>query len=148
MGLGFDFEESLSGTYYLHDDQTNDRAITIALRIGVDGLRQFARDRLAFAQGTIDVEGLAPTTTTTGSVGMRLFDQKRVTYDLHFGRYRLRGQREFFLYDAFDSLTVLAASLYDEQDVEIGRALLRFDPRSDLPKTLKSFRPRLLSRGR
>lgn len=151
MGLGFHFAESLSGTYYLHADSVHDRAMNLSLRLGVDGIRQFARDRLATAEGTIEVEGITDRAPVTGTVGMRLLDQKRVIYDLAFDRYRLRGQREFFVYDAIDSLTVLGASLYDEADVEIGRAMLRFDPRSELPAMLKSFRPHvfgLLSKGR
>ncbi len=152
MGLGFGFAESLSGSYYLHEDTVSDLAISLTLRVEVDGLRQFARDRVAKAEGFIDVEGITEHAQVTGTVGMRLLDQKRVTYDLAFDRYRLRGQREFFVYDAIDSLTVLGASLYDSDDVEIGRAMLRFDPRNELPAMLKSFRPRvrglLPSRGR
>jgi hypothetical protein len=79
---------------------------------------------------------------------MKLFDEKRIPYDLTFegddGRtYRLRGQRDFFMHDAVDSLTILPASLYDDMGIETGRALLRFDPKTDLPALMKSFRPRV-----
>ena len=151
MGLGFDFSESLSGTFYLHASSTVDRAMNLRLRVVVDGLRQFARDRLATATGTIEAEGLVPHGSVSGTVGLRLFNEKRVVYDLYFDRYRLRGQRELFVYDPIDSLTVLGASLY-ERETEIGRAILRFDPRSELPATLRSIRPRVRglppSRGR
>lgn len=155
MGLGFQLSESLSGTYYLLDEALHDRAMSITLELAVDGLRQFARDRRIVAEGRIVADGLAADgRPISGTVTWRLFDEKRVPYDLSFvgadGRVlRLRGQRDFFVYDAVDSLTVLHASLYDDADREIGRATLRFDARSELPHLLKSFRPRLrmLSRG-
>ena len=148
MGVGFALAESLSGNFYRHDDPLHDRAMSVVLRLDVDGLRRFARDRLVKAEGTIVAEALAEQgRPIAGTLAMRLFDQKRVTYDLRFdgddGRsHRLRGQREFFLHDA-SSITVLGASLYDAADVEIGRAILRFDARSQLGPMLKSFRPRL-----
>lgn len=155
MGLGFSLSESLSGSYYLLDEPLRDRAMAITLTLSVDGLRQFVRDRRLLAEGTIAAEGLATSgQAISGSLAWKLFDEKRVPYDLAFaaddGRVlRLRGQRDFFVYDAVDSLTVLPASLYDEANVEIGRAMLRFDARSELPHLLRSFRPRvrLLSRG-
>ena len=79
---------------------------------------------------------------------VKLSDEKRIPYDLTFegddGRtYRLRGQRDFFVHDAVDSLTILPASLFDEAGVEVGRAVLRFDPKNDLGALVKSFRPRM-----
>ncbi len=156
MGLGFHLSESLSGSYYLLDEPLRDRAMSLSLSLDVDGLGRFARERKVAAEGTIAAEALAGGgKPVSGTVTWRLFDERRVPYDLGFqgddGRsYHLRGQRDFFVHDAFDSLTILAASLYDEGDREIGRATLRFDARSQLPHLVKSFRPRvrLLSRGR
>jgi hypothetical protein len=157
MGLGFELSESFSGSYHLFASPFEEHAIAIALRLGVDGLRRFVRERKIGAEGTIHAEGLAVNATLTGTVTMRLFDERRVPYDLAFEgddgkRYELRGQRDFHVHDAAGSLTILPASLYDELDEEIGRAVLRFDPRTELKTTVKSFRPRvkvpLLSRGR
>lgn len=148
MGLGFVLDEHFSGQYYLLDDPLHDHAIEIALRLAVDGIRRFAKDRKIDAEGTIVAAKLAASgRPIAGSVTMKLFDERRVPYDLGFegddGRvYRIRGQRDFFVHDA-RSLTVLPASLYDETNREIGRALMRFDPRTQLPAMLRSFRPRL-----
>jgi hypothetical protein len=104
------------------------------------------------AHGTIFAEGLATRAIAGvpvyGTLTMRLFDEKRIPYDLSFegddGRtYRLRGQRDFFMHDAVDSLTILPASLYDDTGGEVARALLRFDPKTELGPFLKSFRPRM-----
>jgi hypothetical protein len=149
--LGFEIEESLSGTYYRLDDPMRDCAMRISVRASVDGVRRFLRDRKAVAEGTIFAEGLAESKAgraLRGTITMRLLDEKRIPYDLAFmgddgESYRLRGQRDFFLHAAVDSLTILPASLYDASGAEIGRATLRFDPKTELPSMLRSFRPRL-----
>lgn len=153
MALGFELSESFSGSYYRLDQPLSDRAIRISLRWGVDGLRRFLRDRKVSALGTIWAEGLAERggaegVPLYGSVTMRLFDEKRVPYDLGFeaddgATWRIRGQRDFFMHDAVDSLTILPLSLYDSTGAETARAVLRFDPKTELPKTLRSFRPRV-----
>ncbi len=152
MGLGFQLAESFSGSYYRLDDPLRDHAMRISLRLGVNGLRRFLRERRVEAKGRIHAEGLATREAggveLAGSLAMKLFDEKRIPYDLTFegddGRtYRLRGQRDFFVHDAVDSLTILPASLFDEAGVEVGRAVLRFDPKNDLGALVKSFRPRM-----
>jgi hypothetical protein len=148
MGLGFELREAFAGTYYLLDDPMRDWSIALELHLGVDGLRRFARDRRIDARGTIVAERLAASgRPLEGAATMKLFDERRVPYDLAFegddGRfYRLRGQRDFFVHDA-RSLAVLPASIYDEGGSEIARADLRFDARTELPTIVKSFRPRL-----
>jgi len=155
MGFGFEMKESFSGSYYRLDEPLRDHAMQLSLRLGVDGMRRFLRERKVVAEGTIFAETLAARepggVPLWGSLTMKLFDEKRIPYDLTFegddGRtYRLRGQRDFFMHDAVDSLTILPASLYlvsHDADVEIGRALLRFDPKTELPTLVKSFRPRV-----
>ena len=157
MAFGFELSESLSGSWYRLDDPTTDRAIRYTLKLGVAGLRRFMKERKLEAKGTIFIEGLAEGDGDEGrplfgSIVWRLIDEKRVPYDLELQgddgkHYRLRGQRDFFLHDAVDSLTILPASIYDESGEEIGRATLRFDPRTELPSTLKSIRPRLFVKG-
>jgi hypothetical protein len=152
MGLGFHLEESFSGRYYRLDDPTRDAAMAMTLQLDVNGIRRFARDRKVTATGTIYVEGLAEGTGSgrpvEGVLTMKLFDEKRIPYDLAFEgddgkRYRLRGQRDFFVHDAVRSLTILPASLYDEDALETARATLRFDPKTQLSAFVKSFRPRV-----
>ncbi len=150
MGVGFRLSENLSGSYYLLDAPLVDHALRISLKLGVDGMRRFLRERAIDARGTVFAERLAARdpvgVQVRGTLSMKLFDEKRIPYDLAFtgddGRtYRLRGQRDFFVHDAVDSLTVLPASLYDDAGREIGRAVLRFDPKTELAPLLKSFRP-------
>jgi hypothetical protein len=158
MGLGFELKESFSGSYYRLDEPLLDHAIRISLRLGVDGMRRFLRERKVVAEGTLFAEKLAERepggVRLWGELTMKLFDEKRIPYDLAFegddGKtYRLRGQRDFFVHDAVDSLTMLPASLFQvsqvstDGDGEIGRTLLRFDPKTELPTLVRSFRPRV-----
>jgi hypothetical protein len=152
MGLGFELAESMTGSFYRFDEPMKDYVMRITLRIGVDGLRRFARDRVMSAEGVILAEGLAENggagRTASGSLTWKLLDQNRVPYELAFEgddarTYRLRGQRDFFVYNAIFSLTTLGASLYDDAGEEIGRALLHFEPRIEIPALVKSFRPRV-----
>lgn len=153
MGLGFELRESFSGSFYRLDDPTTDRAIKISLRWGVNGIRRFVRERKVAIEGRIWAEGLAERAgeegvPLQGTVVMRLFDEKRMPYELGFEAddgttWLLRGQRDFFVHDAVDSLTMLPASLYDGTGQEAARAMLRFDPKTELPALVKSFRPRV-----
>ena len=152
MGLGFELSESMTGTFHRFDDPLSDRVLRITLRLGVDGLRRFARARRIDADGVVMAEALAENggsgRTVQGTITWKLLDQNRVAYALTFRgdderTYHLRGQRDFFLHNALGSLTSMAASLYDENEQEIGRAILHFEPRMEIPALVKSFRPRL-----
>ncbi len=152
MGLGFELAESMTGTFHRFDDPLSDRVLRITLRLGVDGLRRFARARRIDADGVVMAEALAENggsgRTVQGTITWKLLDQNRVAYALTFRgdderTYHLRGQRDFFLHNALGSLTSMAASLYDENEQEIGRAILHFEPRMEIPALVKSFRPRL-----
>lgn len=160
MGLGFELAESMTGSFHRFDEPLKDYVVRVTLRLGVDGLSRFARERRINADGVIMAEGLAENggsgRTVHGTITWKLLDENRVPYALSFegddGRtYQLRGQRDFFVYNAVGSLTTLAASLYDDTNREIGRAILHFEPRMEIPALLRSFRPRIrvkaLTRG-
>lgn len=150
--FGFELQESFSGSYYRLDEPLHDHGVRIDLRLGINGLRRFLRDRKVEVTGRVFAEKLAERTAggvpLFGGLTLKLFDEKRIPYDLSFEgddrrTYRLRGQRDFFMHDAVDSLTILPASLYDDAGLEIARAVLRFDPKTELPALLRSFRPRV-----
>jgi hypothetical protein len=157
MGLGFELAESMTGTFHRFDDPLRDLSVRVTLRLGVNGLRRFARERRIAAEGLIHAEALAENggagREVSGTVTWKLLDENRVPYALTFAgddarTYHLRGQRDFFLHNVVLSLTTMAASLYDDGDREIGRAILHFEPRIELPALLSSFRPRLRLRSK
>jgi hypothetical protein len=142
---GFSFEEWLSGSYWRLDAPTEERAIELHLLASADDVADFARTRTWRVEGTVNAEGLSHGAETEGVIVLKLVDERRVLYRLGFrgddGRsYELSGQKEWSGLAPFDSMTLLAASLYDEGGEEIARATLRFDLRSDAVRWLKSFR--------
>ena len=148
MGLGFSFEETMSGSYYLLDEPLVERAISFSIGARVDGMRQFLKDRTARIEGEVYVEGLADHRPLQGTLGLKLLDERRLPYSFTFrandGReYRLQGQKDVTMIALADTMTTLPASLYDDTGREIGRCVLRFDVRQDLTSFLRSWRPRI-----
>ncbi len=149
--LGFEVQESINGTWHSFEEPLVDRRVRAKMKLTVDGLRRFALARTIEIDGRIHAEGLAEDRPLRGTVKWRLLDENRVPYALEFdgddGRlYHIRGQRDFFVHNAIGSLTTMFASVYDEDDLEIGRATLHFEPKLELPALLKTFRPRLFLR--
>jgi hypothetical protein len=147
MPLGCSFRETMSGSYWLLDAPTEERAIAFDLEARARDVRALARDKTWLTTGTIEVECLASSKPLQGKIAFRLFDERRISHRIEFvgddgSRYQLIGQLEFSGLSPVDSLTLLVASLCDEQGEEIGRATLRLDLRADWKSWIKSFRLR------
>jgi hypothetical protein len=147
MKVGFQFRETMTGTYHMLAAPLDERAISFTIGARVEGIRRFIKDRLASIEGEVDVEGFADRRPLRGTLALKLLDERRLPYDFTFTGnddrpYRFRGQKDLALTALADSMTVLPASLYDEEGHEIGRATLRFDVRGDLVKFLKSWKLR------
>jgi len=147
MPLGCSFRETMSGSYWLLDAPTEERAIAFDIEASARDVRALARDKTWLTTGTIEVERLASAKPLQGKIAFRLFDERRISHRLEFvgddgSRYQLIGQLEFSGLSPVDSLTLLVASLCDDQDEEIGRATLRLDLRADWMSWIKSFRLR------
>ena len=148
MSAGFRFEETMRGSYYLLDKPQSERAFEFSIEARVDNLRRFARDLTARIRGVVTLEGLCKHANLDGTLGLKLLRENRLPYDFTFTaddgkKYRVRGEKNVVVLGLMESLTTLPASLYDDAEEEIGRAVVRFDLRSDWRKFLFSFRPRL-----
>ncbi len=146
---GLSFRETLRGSYFLLEDPMRERALDLDLEARASDLRRLPVGRTFSLQGTIDAEGLGVGRPASGTLGVHLFDERRLPYRLHFtgddgARYELSGQKEWVPFAPLESVTTLRASLYDEAEREVGRALLRFDARREGLRFLGSFRLRLL----
>jgi hypothetical protein len=142
-GLGF--RETMSGNYWRLDTPTEERALAVTLDARTRDLSDLARDRTFSVTGTIDAEGLASGRPLTGTVALKFVQQGRIHYRLVFEaddgrRCELSGQKEWSGLAPVESLTLLAATLYDDSGEEFARATLRFDVRADWAAWLKSFR--------
>lgn len=145
MRLGFRYTEALSGAYHLLEAPMDERAIRYRVTVRVPSVKSFLRDRSATCEGDIHVEGLADRKSLRGSAALKLVEEGRLLYDLGFDgddgkAYVLRGEKDLQLATGFEGVTTMPASLYDASGKEIGRAVLRFDLRSELRPFLRSLR--------
>ena len=109
--LGFQFKETMTGTYYLLASPLDERAITFTIGAKVDGLRKFVKDKLATIEGEVDVEGFADKRPLKGTLGLKLLDERRLPYEFTFTgnddrEYRFRGQKDFNAIAVTDSQLV------------------------------------------
>jgi hypothetical protein len=142
---GFSFRETMSGSYFMLDAPTDERAIAFTIEARARDVARFARDKTWDVRGTIDAEKLASGAEVDGTLAFKLIDDRRLPYRLSFRgddgkRYELSGQKEWTGLQPVGSMTVLPASVYDDSGEEIARATLRFDLRSDWGRWLRSFR--------
>lgn len=105
----------------------------------------FLQSRIADLSGEIDAEGLASAGAVQGTLAFKLFEEQRSVYRFSFstddGRvFELCGQKEWNALAPLEAITLLPASLYDEQGQEVARATLRFDVRADWARWLASLR--------
>lgn len=148
MSAGFRFAETMRGSYYLLREPEREHPMEFSIEARVDGLRRFARDRTARITGVCTFEGLCRHSQLDGTLGMKLLDNRTLPYDFTFRtddgrRFRFRGEKQVSLGNLRETMTVLPASLYDDDGEEVGRAIVRFDMTHDLRDFVLSFRPRL-----
>jgi len=143
--LGFFFRETMRGNYYLLEAPLEERALEFTLKVETRKLRRFLRDRTCSIAGDVTIEGIAEHAALEGTLAFR---ERRLPYDFTFKgddgkRYRFRGQKDWNWFAPAESISTLPATLLDENGAEIGRAVVRFDLRSDTSSFLKSFRPQI-----
>jgi hypothetical protein len=141
---GLAFRESMQGTYWRLDAPTEVRSVAVTLDARAD-VTSLLRDRQLAVSGVIDVEQLATERPLEGTLAFRFARDGRFHYRLRFlgddgGAYELGGQTEWSPLAPLSSLEVLAASLYDASNQEIGRGTLRFPARSGLWTVLRTVR--------
>jgi hypothetical protein len=146
--LGFHFSETMRGTYHLFSAPVDELPMEFSIQVEGKGMRRFSKEKMARIHGHVEMTGLATHCEIEGRLGFKLLDERRLTYEFSFEgddhlRYRFRGQKEYSVFRLADSVSLLPASIYDANDVEIGRAILRFDLRGDTKDLLKSFRLKL-----
>jgi hypothetical protein len=142
------FRERMSGSYWLLDAPTDERALTLSFEAHATEVGDFLRTRTWTLAGTIDAEGLAQGREVEGTLRFALIQERRIPYRFAFRgddgcRYELCGQKEWTGLAPVTSLTLLPATLVDDRGGEVARATLRFDLRADVVDWVKSFRLRL-----
>jgi hypothetical protein len=143
---GFEFRETMSGSYRLDASPDRERAISFTVGAKVTTMLKFLRDKKAAIQGAIEMEGFANHRACRGTMVMDPLIGKIVGYELTFaddaGRtHVLQGQKNVEFTRFLHTMTTLPAQIFDSDGKRVGEATLRFDARSDLVRFLRSFRP-------
>jgi hypothetical protein len=146
MSVGFEFSQTLAGTYHTLAAPGEEQPISITVTARVHDMKSFALDPTARIEGEIDAEGFADHRALEGTLEINPLLRQKVIYDFSFpdneGRdCRFHGEQDLtILRSPVKAATTLPGSIYVE-DEEHARAILRFDIREDLLKLLRSFKP-------
>jgi hypothetical protein len=143
---GFEFRETMTGTYHRLDAPGDERAMSITVRAEASGLRKFLFDPTTRIEGEVDAQGLADHRALRGTLEINPILKRRLVYDFAFedndGRpCRFHGEKELDALRLVSTMTTLPGSIWRD-DVEIARAVLRFHVRADLVSFVRSVRHR------
>ncbi|MCK6587702.1 MAG: hypothetical protein HUU21_18215 [Polyangiaceae bacterium] len=144
---GFEFRETMSGSFHLLSAPEDERPMSFTIRARARSMLSFLRRPEVEIDGEVDAEGFADHRRLSGTLGLDVVRTGTLPYSFRFTTNDgkpcvFEGKKTLSARELAHSMTVLPGSLLDETGTEIGRALLRFDLRSDLMKFLSSFRLR------
>lgn len=143
--LGFQFRETMSGSYRLEAAPDHERAMSFTISARAYDLARYLRDRTVEILGEVDLEGFADHRPMRGTMLLDPLLGRRVRYVFEFesndGRkYTFDGEKNVELLRFLQTITTLPGELRDAVGRTVGTAKLRFDARSDLPKFLRSWK--------
>jgi hypothetical protein len=140
LRYGLGFRERLAGGWAPSDAAHLDRPIAVELAATLPSPRVLWRDATLRIGGEVDARGLAHKRALSGYLELR---RRTLWYRFDFDgddghRCRFVGEQHLSLRGVPPAFTVVEASI-DRAGSLVGRAVLRFDLRSDLWPFLTSF---------
>jgi choline dehydrogenase-like flavoprotein len=143
--LGFEFHETMSGSYVLEDEPDERRHLSFTMRAHAPSLLRFLGRREVTIEGTVSAEGLATDRPFSGTMGLDVLVTGRLPYAFDFvaddgARYRFAGQKIVRATRLRQTMTTLPAALFDDDNRLVARAELFFDLSGDLGRFLRSWR--------
>jgi hypothetical protein len=150
--FGFEFRESMSGSYTLTGQPGVERPIRFTLRVHADDALTYVRDHLARVEGSLEMDGFADEVALAGTLEIAPVSKRLIRYELCFVAndgltYKLAGQKDIRLGDLRGTLTTLPAQILDAAGKPVAKAQVTFDVRADLLKFLASWKPLLPARA-
>lgn len=142
---GFEFRETMSGTFRLLGADERERPMTFTIRARALSMAAFLKKPSVDIEGEVDASGFADHRHLRGTLGMDILRTGELPYEFQFKgndgqSYTFSGKKTISAADLVSSMTVLPGALYDQDGRQIGTALLRFDLLRDLVKFLLGFR--------
>jgi hypothetical protein len=146
MRLGFQFEETMTGSYHRIDSPGEEHPIEFSVRASVPSVRKFLLEPIAAISGRIQARGLATDKPLEGTLEINPLLKRKLIYDFRFtsdagAESRFFGEKDLEALRPVKTMTTLPGSIF-EGDNEIARAVLRFRLRADIVRFLRSFRPK------
>ena len=141
---GFEFSETMAGSYHLLEAPHDERPISFTIRARAPSWLGFLRRPEVEIEGEVDAEGFADHRLLRGTLGMDVIRTRTLPYAFEFtsndGRAcRFEGKKTIHAGELTISMTVLPGSIVAGGE-EVGRAVLRFDLQRQLGRFLRSFR--------
>lgn len=145
MRRGFEFTETMSGTYQLTGKPGESRKFAFTVTARADDALRHVKDGLARLTGTLEMEGFADEVPLEGTIEIAPLTKRIIRYEFAFvgndgEAYRFAGQKDISLRDLKNSFTTLPGAVYDGRGEEVARAQSKFDVKNDLMSWLASFR--------
>lgn len=144
---GFAFRASMTGSFRLHDapGPAGERPMSLTVQGRSGRLWDFLRRPEVEIEGEVDAETFADHRYLRGRLGPaeRRTGALPVAFEFTANdgrRYAFAGEETVRADDLVESVSVLPGAILDDGGAEVGRALLRFDLRSDLLRLLGSLR--------
>ncbi len=146
LDVGFEFTETMSGTYRRTDNgSAGDRNFTFTVTATAEHLRGFTRSPITRLRGTLFAEDLADGVPIEGTLEIALLSRRQLVYEFDFEardgrRCHFRGQKDVEPLRFFESITTLPGRITDSSGLEIATALVTFDIKNDLLPMALSLR--------
>ncbi|HKA88980.1 MAG TPA: hypothetical protein VKE22_15025 [Haliangiales bacterium] len=147
--LGFEFEETMTGTYTRagHPDQQGEIRLRARARAG--SVLKHVRDGMVTLEGTLDMEGFADDVPVAGTIEIRPVGKKIIRYDFSFlgndgNPYRFVGQKDIRYSDLVRTMTTCHGAIATAGGEEVARVTLRFDVKADFLPFLVSWKPAMV----
>jgi hypothetical protein len=142
--LGFEFCETLRGTYHRLSDPAEEFPVTLTARAAVPDVARLALDPRLDLSGEIDAQGFADRKPLDGTVHLRPLLGRKLTYEIRFPNNedvlcRFRGEQDIDVKRLLSTLAILPGSILID-DREVARVILRLSPRHALRSFARSFK--------
>jgi hypothetical protein len=136
--VGFSFHERMSGSFQLLSEPLVDRPIRVEIEAHVRNMRLW----IASVTGRLSADGITGDTPVQGTLGLHALHERRIPYDLRFGRgLRLVGEKDLSWLAPVETLVVLPFTIVEGPEwKEIARGTLRFDVSHDFRSLVRSLR--------
>jgi hypothetical protein len=144
--LGFEFHERMTGSLRILG-KAKEAPMSLSILARSRRLGALRRAELEI-EGEVDAEGFADHRLLRGAIDAGAIFRRRIPYMFEFtgndgAAYAFSGEKTLTPGALIASFSILPGEICDRRGALVGKALLRFDMRTDALRCFKSFRTAL-----